>query len=96
MECEDILNFLRRSRAEIALDYRASIKGIFGSIARDEARPDSDVDVLVQFEEDASVFDLVGLADFLEENLNRKVDIVSVRAVREEIRPAIERDLIKV
>jgi hypothetical protein len=47
------------------------------------------VDVLVRFLEGATLFDLVGLGDFLEEKLKLKVDIVSERAVREELRERI-------
>lgn len=52
---------------------------VFGSVARGAARADSDVDVLVDLEPDVrfSLIDLVALKDFLEDRLNRKVDVVT-------------------
>ena len=47
------------------------------------------MDVLVEFEEDADLFDLVALALYLEEKLNRKVDVVPERSLREELRASI-------
>jgi predicted nucleotidyltransferase len=56
---------------------------LFGSVLRDDFRPDSDVDVLVTFEEDThwSLFDLVDMEDELKEILGREVDLVERRAV---------------
>ena len=96
MARDEIIEFLRSTRPEVAERFRARVEGIFGSVARGEDRPDSDLDVLVRFEDGASLLDLVALGDFLEEHLKRPVDIVSVRALRKEIQPYVERDLIKV
>jgi predicted nucleotidyltransferase len=61
----------------------ASNVRIFGSIARGEDRPDSDIDLLVTFDESASLFDQAGLIDELETILGRHVDVVSERGLRE-------------
>lgn len=52
---------------------------VFGSVIRGSARPDSDVDVLVDIEPGApfSLIDLIALKDFLEDRLHRKVDVVT-------------------
>jgi len=52
------------------------------------------LDVLVEFREGATLFNLTGLGNFLEEMLHCKVDVVSKRAVRKEIAPHIYGDLI--
>jgi hypothetical protein len=52
--------------------------------------------VLVEFLEGATLFDLAGLGDFLEEKLCCKVDIVSQRAIRKEIEPYIYGDLARI
>ncbi len=96
MDRHQILDFLRSSRSEIATRFRANVEGIFGSVARGDERPESDVDVLVRFSKGASLLDLVALGDFLEDHLRRRVDIVSTRALREEIRPYVEKDLVRV
>lgn len=56
---------------------------LFGSQARDDARPDSDVDLLVDFEADAewSLLDVARLRDELEELFGRRVDLISERSV---------------
>lgn len=96
MNRDEMLNFLRESRRTVAEKYKAEVQGIFGSYARGEEEPGSDVDILVEFKEGASLFDLVDLADFLEENFQRSVDIVSTRALRKEIEPSVRRDLVPV
>jgi hypothetical protein len=58
---------------------------LFGSVLRDDFRPDSDVDVLVAFAPDThmSLFDLVEMQDELESIFKRKVDLVEKQAVLE-------------
>ena len=88
-----ILPILRHLKTEIQATYKVKELGVFGSVMRGEEGQNSDIDVLVEFREDASLFDLVGLALFLEEKLNRKVDVVSKRALRAEIREAVLREV---
>jgi predicted nucleotidyltransferase len=56
---------------------------LFGSVLRDDFRPDSDIDVLVTFDENAhhSLFDLVDMQDELKEIFGREVDLVSKRGI---------------
>lgn len=68
---------------EFCRKWRVSELALFGSVLRDDFRPDSDVDVLVTFAPDAgiSLFDYVDMQDDLEAIFGRKVDVVSRRAV---------------
>jgi len=79
---------------EVQRRYRAEILGIFGSYVRGEERETSDLDVLVRFAKGATLFDFVGLADFLEEILGIRVDVVPVDALRAEIRDRILREAV--
>jgi predicted nucleotidyltransferase len=71
---------LRDHRAEVlalAAENHADNVRVFGSIARGEDTPDSDIDLLVRFDQDASLFDLVRFAEKLEIMLGVHVDVVS-------------------
>ncbi len=86
-----LLSENRREIRRIAAEHKAHDPRVFGSIARGEDTPASDLDLLVRFDDDASLFDLVGLAEALEALLGVRVDIVSEagltrrsRAIRDE------------
>ncbi len=91
---EEIVKILQKVKEEIRIKYKAEIKGIFGSYAREEAKQGSDVDILVNFLEGATLFDFVGLANYLEEKLKIKVDIVPVDTLRREIKDKILKEAI--
>jgi predicted nucleotidyltransferase len=95
-ELKEIKGALGRLERQIRKEYKAEIIGLFGSYVRGEQKGESDVDVLVRFLEGATLFDFVGLADFLEERLSLEVDIVSERALRPELREQILKDVVSV
>jgi uncharacterized protein len=66
---------------------------VFGSYARNEDNPDSDIDILVRFSKRISLFDLGGIKYDLTELLNRPVDLVTENGLNEKIRPYIIKDL---
>lgn len=86
---EQILMLLRDQQLEIKQRYKAEVKGLFGSVARGEAQRESDLDLLVDFDEEADLFDYVGLSQYLEEKLKRKIDLVPRRSLREEIKAKV-------
>ncbi len=69
---------------------------MFGSTARDTARVDSDIDVLVSFDGPATSQRYVGVQFFLEDLLGRPVDLVTDKALRAELRPFIENEAVHV
>ncbi len=69
---------------------------LFGSFARNEAGPESDVDLLVEFPEDKTMLDLIELQDNLESALGEKVDIVTYRSIHHLLRDQILREQIPI
>ena len=70
---------------------------LFGSVARNEARKDSDVDFVVDFEGPPSFDQYMRLKFLLEDTFkNKKIDLVTRSSVRAELRPYVERDAVNV
>jgi len=69
---------------------------LFGSAARDELSPESDVDVLVEFEQQPDFDRFMDLKFFLEDLLKVKVDLVTRAALKPRMRPMIEKEAIHV
>ena len=91
------LEELRTHKEEIlalAAKYKARHVRVFGSVARGDARPESDIDLLVEFESGASLLDEAGLDIDLKKLLRHKVDVIGDDALRPEFRPFIMRDAI--
>jgi predicted nucleotidyltransferase len=76
--------------------YKVRDIGLFGSIVRGEQKQTSDIDVLVDFADDADLFDFVGLGLFLEEKLGQKVDVVPRKALRKELRDGVLKEVVTV
>ena len=92
MAGSDRLHAKRTAILDIARRHGAGNVRVFGSVARGEARSDSDIDFLVDLDPGRSLFDLGGLAMDLEEFLGRPVDVVTERGLRERIRATVLRD----
>lgn len=78
----------RAKIADFCHRWKITELALFGSVLRDDFRPDSDVDVLVTFAPDAqwSLFDLVEIQEALSEMLGRKVDLIEKRGLRNPFR----------
>ncbi len=80
-------------RRELSQRFSVTRIGVFGSFARGEAHPDSDVDILVELAE--PTFDhFMDLKFHLEEALQRPVDLVMAEAVKPRLKPIIEREVL--
>jgi uncharacterized protein len=91
------LEQLRQKRTEIlaiADKYGATNLRIFGSVARGDDRPDSDIDILIDQERRWSLFDQIGMMQDLEDLLECKVDLATADALRERIKDRIFKDAI--
>lgn len=93
MQREETLAILAAHKDEIRSHGVKSL-GLFGSVARNEARSDSDIDLLVEFDRPVDLFALAALQERLEEILGARVDLVLRRALREEFREYVLRDVI--
>ena len=91
---DQALAVIRARRAD-ALDRGVDLLGVIGSVARSEAGPESDVDVAYAIIGKPSLFDLGGILMDLQDDLQRRVDLVDVNRVKLRFRPAIERDLVR-
>jgi predicted nucleotidyltransferase len=91
-----VLTKLKSRIEEIRQRFSVRNLSIFGSIARDESTDDSDVDVLVVLNREGS-FDLfMDLKFYLEDLLGVKIDLVTDKALRPQVRRVIEQELIHV
>jgi uncharacterized protein with HEPN domain/predicted nucleotidyltransferase len=89
----EALRLLEAHRDELAREYRVTSLDLFGSLARDEAGPDSDVDLLVEFERPTSFVELVDLQHRLEAIFGTKVDLVTPAGLRPWFRDHIRREI---
>jgi uncharacterized protein len=89
MGIEELLKDQREDILRIAAQHGAHNVRIFGSVARGDARPDSDVDLLVELESGRSLLDLGGLLMDLQTLLGREVDVVTDKGLRDRIRTRV-------
>jgi predicted nucleotidyltransferase len=75
--------------------YHVSELGLFGSVVRDDFSPESDIDIIVDFSRPIGI-EFIDLADELETQLKRKVDLVSKKGIKPQYFKAIQSDVIYV
>ncbi|MBE7218940.1 MAG: nucleotidyltransferase domain-containing protein [Caulobacteraceae bacterium] len=90
---EEVLAVLRARRDEVRERLKVDFRGVAGSLARGQARPDSDVDVVADLLEGASLFTVARAELELEAEVRRPVQILGRRAMGPRFRSEIERDL---
>ncbi|MBI4339692.1 MAG: nucleotidyltransferase family protein [Chloroflexi bacterium] len=95
LQRDEVIKLLQSHKEELR-KFGVLTLALFGSVVRDEARPDSDVDLLVEFEARRTLFDYARLERYLEGLLGTKVDLVVRRAVIPELRDIIFREAVNV
>ena len=96
MTKEQILDLLREHKALLIEQFGVHSLALFGSIARNQAKGSSDIDILVQFDWLATSKRYFGLQFYIEDLLGRRVDLVTDKALRKELRPYVEAEAVDV
>lgn len=95
MSRDEAIAILTAHRSELDR-FRVKSLSLFGSVARDEAMPGSDIDVLVEFDGPATFDGFLELKVFLETSLGQPVDLITRRSVKPRFASIIENDLVRV
>ncbi len=96
MNRQEALRVLTQAKPELTRSYGVVRLALFGSVARDEAEMGSDVDIVVSFDGPATSKRYFGVQFYLEYALRCRVDLVTDKALRPELRPYIEREAVNV
>jgi len=96
MNRSQAVELLAKSKPVLAARFGVTRLALFGSTARDVARSDSDVDILVAFDGPATSKRYFGVQFYLEDQLGLPVDLVTDKGLRLELRPYIEKEAVHV
>ena len=96
MNRDEVLGLLREHKETLTQRFGVVELALFGSVARDRAEEESDVDILVRFDGPATSKRFFGVQFYIEDLLGRPVDLVTSKALRKELRPFVEREAIDV
>ncbi len=96
LNTKQYIDEIKRRAAPILKRAGVLRSSVFGSVARGDARNDSDLDILIDFERKMTLLDLVGLQQDLEAVLGRSVDLVTRRSLYSPLKNRIEREEIPI
>ncbi|MGD1901835.1 MAG: nucleotidyltransferase family protein [Geitlerinemataceae cyanobacterium] len=96
MTKQEALELLAQSKATLQQQYGVTKLALFGSTARNTATETSDIDILISFDGASTSKRYFGTLFYLEDLLQRPIDLVTEKALRPELRPHIEAELIYV
>ena len=91
----EIKEILKQLKPELAQRFHVQTIGLFGSIVRDDFSADSDIDIIVDFNRPVGI-EFIDLADYVEQQLQNKVDLVSKKGIKDKYYKAIEREIVYV
>ena len=96
MTRDEVLRILSQHRGHFESHHGVLSIALFGSVARDQASPESDIDLLVEFATRPGFDGYMRLKEHLESLLGQRVDLVMTGALKPSVRPEIEREAIRV
>ena len=94
MRATDLLRQKRDDIVRIAASHGGRDVRVFGSWTRDEARPDSDIDLLIRLDPGRSLLDIIAIKQDLEDLLDRPVDVVTETGLSSYIREQVLREAV--
>jgi len=83
----------QKSLEKIAKANDISYLALFGSHARNEQKSNSDVDLLIEFSQEKSLFDLVSIEQKMQDKTGKKIDLQTINSISKYIKPYIKKDL---
>lgn len=90
-----IKSILQQIKPELAQNYHVQTIGLFGSVVREDFQAGSDIDIVVEFDRPVGV-EFIHLANYIENRLQHKVDLVSKNGIKERYYKAIENEIVYV
>lgn len=96
MERRKALNLLHENKQMLQDQFGVTSLALFGSTVRNDARSNSDIDVLVDFDGPATSNRYFGVQFFLEDLMGEPIDLVTTKALRPELQPYIEQEAVYV
>jgi len=87
------LEEIRQKTSPDFKEFGVSYAAVFGSAARGEDRPESDVDILVRLGRPTGMVGYMRLIENLEASLQKRVDVVTEQSLNQRVRPYVARDL---
>ncbi len=95
MQKQDILNYLKSNQVYYQNRFGVKFIGLFGSFSRNEAREDSDIDILYKIEKNKklSMFKYLELNKHLEDFFHKKIDLVRDETLKPQIKSYIQKDI---
>ena len=90
---QEIISKLKELKPALFEKYNLSALGLFGSVVRDDFSANSDVDIIIDYHNKMGI-EFIDLANYLEDQLEIKVDLVSRRGIKPKYYKEIEKDIL--
>ncbi len=92
---EKVKEVISKSEAELR-ELGVKSLSVFGSVVKGEATSESDIDLLIEFDQPVGLFQFLGVKYFLEDRLKTKVDLATLKALHPMLKDEILREAIRV
>lgn len=94
-QLSEIKQVLTQLKPELSRQFHVHTLGLFGSVVRDDFSPSSDIDIIVDFDQPIDI-EFIDLANYIEQRLQKKVDLVSRCGIKDKYFKVIEREIVYV